>query len=328
MKSTKTLFATALMALALGAASASVQARELKLGHGMPVNNAQHIGLQAFADEVKKLSNGELTVTIFPKGELGTEKEMAEKTLMGELDICKIGGMLAEAYEPRYGIMCIPYLFHDYDHVKAFIRSDLPEKYFFNQSKEIGLIGLFLIASGTRDFYLSKPIKSVEDFKGLKIRVPENKMSMLMIKALGATPTPISWSDVTAALKNGVVDGAENNITSWVEQGHMESCPYLILDDHLMNPDVVFISETTWDSLSKEERKILKEAAKVGIETEIAEWDKKEAENLAKAKVAGKTFIEVDKQLFRDKVASLLDNERKTEGFSEIIDAILALAKK
>ncbi|MCR5085311.1 MAG: TRAP transporter substrate-binding protein [Succinivibrionaceae bacterium] len=329
MKIRKTVIAAAIASLAMAATfSSAAEARELRLGHAMPVDNAQNIGLQAFADEVKKLSKGELTVTIYPNGELGSEREMAEQVVTGALDMTKISGMLSETFEPRYGIMSIPYLFHDYDHLKAFVRSDIPEKYFFQQSKDRGLIGLFMIAAGTRDFYTTKPVKTPDDIKGMKMRVPESDMAMRMITAMGGQPTPVPWTEVYSALQQKVVDGAENNISGWVEFRHMEVCPYLTLDDHTMTPDVIFISDMTWESLSDDEKKWLKAASKVGIEREIEAWDKKDAENLQKAKDAGKTFIEVDKQLFRDKTAGIIDEERKKEGYSEIIDAILALAKK
>lgn len=307
------------------ATSFATQARELRLGHGMPEDNAQNIGLQAFADEVSRLSNGELTVTIYPNGQLGSEREMAEQTVTGALDICKISGMLAETFAPRYGIMSIPYLFRDYEHVKKFIRSDLPEKYFANASKDRGVIGLFLISAGTRSFYASKPIKHPDDLKGLKMRVPESEMAMRMVSAMGGQPTPVPWSEIYSALQSKIVDGAENSISAYVEQRHCEVNKYFNFDEHTMTPDVVFISDLTWETLNDEEKEIIKKASRVGIEKEIENWDKKDAENLQKAKDMGLNLVEVDKQAFRDKTASILDDERKKEGYSEIIDAILAL---
>lgn len=307
------------------ATSFVTQARELRLGHGMPEENAQSIGLQAFADEVAKLSNGDLTIVIYPNGQLGSEREMAEQTVTGALDICKINGMLAETFAPRYGLMSIPYFFRDYEHVKTFMRSDLPEKYFFNASKERGVIGLFLISSGTRSFYASKPIKHPDDLKGLKMRVPESDMAMRMVSAMGGQPTPVPWSEVYSALQSKVVDGAENSISSFIEQRHCEVNKYFSFDEHTMTPDVVLISDLTWETLNDQEKDILKKAAKVAIEKEIEVWDKNDAINLQKAKDMGINLVEVDKQAFRDKTASFIDEERKKEGYSEIIDAILAL---
>ena len=92
-----------------------------------------------------------------------------------------------------------------------------------------------------------------------------------------------------------------------------------------MTPDVVLISDLTWETLNDQEKDILKKAAKVAIEKEIEVWDKNDAINLQKAKDMGINLVEVDKQAFRDKTASFIDEERKKEGYSEIIDAILAL---
>lgn len=311
--------------LALSVATSQAQARELRLGHGMPEDNAQNIGLQAFADEVKKLSNGELTISIYPNSQLGTERDMAEQTVTGALDMCKISGMLAETFEPKYGIMSIPYLFRDYDHAKKFINSDLPEKYFFNASKDRGVIGLMLLGAGTRCFYASKPIAKPSDLEGLKMRVPESDMAMHMVEALGGQPTPVPWSEIYSALQQKIVDGAENSISAFVEQRHCEVNKYYSFDDHTMTPDVVFISDLTWESLSDEEKDIMKKAAKIGIQVELENWDKNDAINLQKAKAMGINFVEADKQAFRDKTAFILNEQKQKEGYAEIIDAILAL---
>lgn len=317
----KTLLASAV----IFSLSSLAEARELRLGHGMTEDNAQHIGLTAFADEVKKLSNGDLTVTIYANSQLGNERELAEQTVTGALDMCKINGSLAETFEPRYGIMSIPYLFKDYDQAKAFMRSDLPEKYFFNQSKDRGIIGLFLVAAGTRDFYANKPIKEPSDLQGLKMRVPESEMSMKMVTAMGGQPTPVPFAEIYSALQQKVVDGAENSISSFVEMRHMEVNKYFSLDDHTMTPDVVFISDLTWETLTPEEQEIIKKAAKVGTEVSITAWDKNDAANLQKAKDAGITFVETNKEAFREKTKFILDEEMKKEGYKEIIEQIQAL---
>lgn len=327
MKLSKLVCFTAIAA-ALASAVSMAEARELRLGHGMPEDNAQHIGLQAFADEVSRLSNGELTVTIYPNSQLGSEREMAEQTVTGALDMCKISGMLAETFEPRYGIMSIPYLFHDYDHVKAFIRSDVPEKYFFNASKDRGVLGLMLIGAGTRGFYSYKPIKSPADLEGLKMRVPESEMAMTMIRAMGGQPTPVPFSEVYSALQQKVVDGAENNVSAYIEQRHCEVNKYFSLDDHTATPDVIFISDLTWETLTPDEQKILKDAAKVGVEKELAVWDENDAKNFAKGKEMGVEFVEADKQAFRDKTAFIIEDEMKKDGYAEIITAIQDLVKE
>ena len=325
IKLLKTTAITCGVLLALSSGLSSAQARELRLGHGMPEDNAQNIGLMAFADEVKKLSNGDLTVTIYPNSQLRTERELAEQVVTGALDMCKISGSLSETFEPKYSVMSLPYLFRGYDHAKKFIQSDLPEKYLFQASEGRGLIGVMLIGAGTRNFYATKPIAKPEDLDGLKMRVPESELAMTMVKALGGQPTPIPWSEIYSALQQKVVDGAENSISAYVEQRHCEVDKYYSLDEHTMTPDVVFMSDLTWETLTDEEKDIVKKAAKKGIEVELATWDKNDAINMQKAKDMGTVFVQADKEAFRAKTAFMIEEARKKEGYSELIDAILAL---
>lgn len=325
MKLQKTLLGLTIGSAILAMSLTTAQARELRLAHGMTVDNAQHIGLQAFADEVAKLSNGELTVTIYPNGQLGGERETAEQTVTGALDMCKINGSLAETFEPKYGIMSIPFMFRDYEQAKAFMLSDLPEKYFFHSSKDRGVIGLMLIAAGSRSFYANKAIDKPEDLSGLKMRVPESDMSMRMVRAMGGQPTPVPWSEIYSALQQKIVDGAENSISSFVEQRHCEVNKYYSFDEHTMTPDVVLISDLTWETLSPEEQDIIKKAAKVGTQTSITAWDENDAKNLQKAKDMGIHLSYPDKQPFRDKTKFILDEEMQKDGYKEIIEAIQKL---
>ncbi|MCF7352587.1 TRAP transporter substrate-binding protein [Vibrio sp. CK2-1] len=302
----------------------SASAKTLTLGHAMSLDNAAHKGMVIFADKVKEKSNGDLTVKIFPNAQLGSERDQAEQVVTGAIDMAKINGSLAESFEPTFKVISIPFLFNSPEHMRSFMRSDSAEE-LLQSSKGKGFIGLTFYDSGSRSFYAKKPIKTPEDLAGLKIRVPESPTMMKMISLLGAKATPLPFTEVYTGLQQGVIDAAENNVSSLVEMRHSEVAKFYSMDQHTMSPDLIIISENTWANLSEEERKIMKEAAAESLEEEIKIWDQTENANVEKAKKMGVTFVEVDKAKFQEKVKPMLDDAKKDPKLSYFIDKIQAI---
>lgn len=302
----------------------SASAKTLTLGHAMSLDNAAHKGMVIFADKVKEKSNGELTVKIFPNAQLGSERDQAEQVVTGAIDMAKINGSLAESFEPTFKVISIPFLFRSSEHMRSFMRSDAAEE-LLNSSKGKGFIGLTFYDSGSRSFYAKKPIKTPDDLAGLKVRVPESPTMMKMISLLGAKATPLPFTEVYTGLQQGVIDAAENNVSSLVEMRHSEVAKFYSMDQHTMSPDLIIISENTWANLSEKERKIMKEAAAESLEEEIKIWDKTENANIEKAKKMGVTFVEVDKAKFQEKVKPMLDDAKKDPKLSYFIDKIQAI---
>lgn len=302
----------------------STSAKTLTLGHAMSLDNAAHKGMVIFADKVKEKSNGDLTVKIFPNAQLGSERDQAEQVVTGAIDMAKINGSLAESFEPTFKVISIPFLFNSPEHMRSFMRSDAAEE-LLQSSKGKGFIGLTFYDSGSRSFYAKKPIKTPEDLAGLKIRVPESPTMMQMISLLGAKATPLPFTEVYTGLQQGVIDAAENNVSSLVEMRHSEVAKFYSMDQHTMSPDLIIISENTWANLSEGERKIMKEAAAESLEEEIKIWDQTENANVEKAKKMGVTFVEVDKAKFQEKVKPMLDEAKKDPKLSYFIDKIQAI---
>ncbi|WP_027695255.1 TRAP transporter substrate-binding protein [Vibrio litoralis] len=302
----------------------SASAKTLTLGHAMSLDNAAHKGMVIFADKVKEKSNGDLTVKIFPNAQLGSERDQAEQVVTGAIDMAKINGSLAESFEPTFKVISIPFLFNSPEHMRSFMRSESAEE-LLQSSKGKGFIGLTFYDSGSRSFYAKKPIKTPEDLAGLKIRVPESPTMMKMISLLGAKATPLPFTEVYTGLQQGVIDAAENNVSSLVEMRHSEVAKFYSMDQHTMSPDLIIISENTWANLSEEERKIMKEAAAESLEEEIKIWDQTENANVEKAKKMGVTFVEVDKAKFQEKVKPMLDDAKKDPKLSYFIDKIQAI---
>ena len=304
--------------------SMGANARMLTLGHAMSLENAAHKGMAIFAEKVKEKSNGDLTVKIFPNAQLGSERDQAEQVVTGALDMAKINGSLAESFEPTFKTISIPFLFNSTEHMRNYMRSDAAQE-LLKSSQGKGFIGLTFYDSGSRSFYCSKPFQTPEDLKGLKIRVPESPTMMEMINLLGARATPMPFTEIYTGLQQGVIDAAENNVSSLVEMRHTEVAKYYSMDQHTMSPDLIIISEATWSSLDAKEQKILKEAAAESLEEEIKLWDEIENANVIKAKELGVKFVEVDKEKFREKVKPMLDTAMKNPKLAYHIEKINAL---
>ncbi|TCS43722.1 TRAP transporter substrate-binding protein [Reinekea marinisedimentorum] len=305
-------------------ASVGVSAKTLTLGHAMSLENAAHKGMVVFADKVKEKSHGDLKIKIFPNAQLGSERDQAEQVVTGALDMAKINGSLAESFEPTFKTISIPYLFNSTDHMRSFMRSDAAQELLVSSAGK-GFIGLTFFDSGSRSFYSSKPFTTPEDLKGMKIRVPESPTMMEMINLLGAKATPMPFTEIYTGLQQGVIEGAENNVSSLVEMRHTEVAKYYSMDQHTMSPDLIIISEAAWARLTAEEQKIIKEAAAEALEEEIKLWDQIEGSNVAKAKELGVQFVEVDKEKFREKVQPMVNAAMEDPKLAYFIEKIKAL---
>jgi len=302
----------------------SLNAKELTLGHAMSLDSAAHKGMVIMAEKVKSKSNGNLTIKIFPNGQLGSERDQAEQVGYGAISMAKINGGLAESFEPTFKVNALPFLFRDVPHMRKFMRSSVAEEMLVS-SKGKGFIGLTFYDSGTRSFYAKKAINSPSDLAGMKVRVPGSPTMIEMVNLLGGKATPVPFNEVYTALQQGVIDGAENNISSLVEMKHSEVAKFYSMDQHMMTPDVIIISESSWNGLNAKEQKILKEAAAESLEEQIKIWDKTDNMNKTKGMKEGVTFVEVDKAPFRAAVKPMIDEAKKDAKLAYFIEKIEAL---
>lgn len=301
-----------------------LNAKQLTLGHAMSLDSAAHKGMVIMAEKVKAKSDGTLTIKIFPNGQLGSERDQAEQVGYGALSMAKINGGLAESFEPTFKVNALPFLFKDVPHMRKFMRSEVAQEMLVS-SKGKGFIGLTFYDSGTRSFYAKKAINSPADLAGMKVRVPGSPTMIKMVNLLGGKATPVPFNEVYTALQQGVIDGAENNISSLVEMKHSEVAKFYSMDQHMMTPDVIIISESSWNGLNAAEQRILKEAAAESLEEQIKIWDATDSMNKEKGIKEGVKFIEVDKAPFREAVKPMIDEAKKDAKLAYFIDKIEAL---
>ncbi len=283
------------------------QHRILKLAHGLNTQHPVHKAMAFMAKRAFELSGGGLEVQIFPSEQLGNEKECIEALQLGYLAMTKTSTGPMEAFVPRIRIFGIPYLFRDSKHfwevALGAIGKDL-----LVAGEAKGLRGLCYYDAGARSFYSKdKPIDSPSDLSGLKVRVMNSVMSMEMIKAMGGSPTPISWGELYTSLDQGVVDAAENNPPSFDTSRHFEICKYYNLDEHVRLPDMLVISARVWADLNKQEQKWLQQAVDESVSYERKLWIAAEEKSLETVTAGVVVVSYPDKKPFRDAVKPMWD---------------------
>ena len=310
------------VALFLISCSPQQQGTVLKLAHGLDPSHPVHSAMVYMADRCNEISDGELTIDIYPSGQLGSEQQCVELLQIGSLAITNVSAAVMESFTEDFKVLGLPYVFRSKEHSFKVLDGEIGKE-LLSSTEPFWIRGLCFYDAGSRSFYtINTPINRPEDLKGLKIRVMKSITAMEMVKAQGGSPTPISWGELYTALQSGVVDGAENNPPSFYTSHHYEVCKYYSLNEHTMVPDVLIVSLKVWKKLTDQEKKWLQQAADESVAVERKLWAESEKESLEIVKEAGVTIIHPDKEPFAEKVKELLDSYRGDEKIFDLITRI------
>jgi tripartite ATP-independent transporter DctP family solute receptor len=313
--------------LLLGAFSVqAVERVKLKLAHNLDGSHVVHRALAKMADELKDLSDGQITLRIYPGGQMGGPRETLELLQNGALDMTKASASEMEAFAPYYSVFSLPYLFNDQEHFNKVIYGPIGKE-MMQGTADKGFIGLAAYAAGTRSFYAKKPIHTPADMKGMKLRVVATPTTVKMIELLGGSPAPIPFGEVYTALQQGVIDGAENNEPSYVQTRHVEVAKYYSEDQHTAVPDYLIVSTGTWNKLSDEAKEMINKAAHDSEIYEAKLWEEQVTESRAEALKVGAEFIQVDKGPFREALTPLYEDFRKDPNKASWLNRIEAAGK-
>jgi tripartite ATP-independent transporter DctP family solute receptor len=298
------------------------QGNVLKLAHGLDPSHPVHSAMVFMADRCKEISRGELTIEIYPSGQLGSEQQCVELVQIGSLAITKVSAAVMEGFTEDFKALGLPYVFRSKEHAFKVLDGAIGQE-LLESTEPFWIRGLCFYDAGCRSFYtIDKQVNHPDDLKGLKIRVMKSNISMELVKALGGSPTPISWGELYTALQSGVVDGAENNPPSFYTSHHYEVCKYYSLNEHSMVPDVLIISLKVWEKMTDQEKKWLQQAANESVAVQRELWAASEIESLRIVQEAGVTVTYPDKEPFSDKVGPLLESFRDNEKIYDLITRI------
>ena len=275
-----------------------------------------------FAELVKEKTNGTVIIEVYLDAMLGTENETIDQVQAGTLDFARINTSALVSTADSVGVFSLPYIFTSTDHKYKVLDGEIGKNISEGLAK-YNMIGLEYWEAGSRNFYTTKkPVTSVADLKGMKIRVQQSDVAIKMVELLGAAATPMAYGEVYQGLQTGVIDGAENDFVSYYTSGHYEVSKNFTLDGHMAPPAMVLMSKTSWDKMDTEQQTAVREAAR-----EAAIWQRQamqEYQDEARAKVeaAGCTIYDVDTKEFQDKVSSIY---AKYPQYADTITAIKAL---
>jgi tripartite ATP-independent transporter DctP family solute receptor len=270
--------------------------------------------VQAVENMGKKLeaaTGGRLSIQMYASMQLGGEKEAIEQAQVGALQLARVSvGALGPVVDDL-NVFNLPFLFRDTAHMEKVIDGPIGQELLdkVTNKPQTRLVGLAWMDAGARSLYdTKKPIKSIDDLKGLKVRVMGNPMFVDMMNALGGNGVAMGYDQVFSALQTGVVDGAENNPPSFVFDNHYQVAKYYTLTQHLIVPEILVFSRTTWDALSKDDQALIKELGREAQLDERQLWNKVEDEAMAKMKAAGiEVVVITDKKPFQAAVKPVWD---------------------
>lgn len=291
------------IALALTAQSAFASGAQddgdqivLRLGHGHTAEHSYQQGMEQAKMALEEETDGRITIQFFPSAQLGNERQMQEQLSAGTLDMTITG--LVNLYDPAFALFDFPFLYDNRDQVKAVMYSDLMDE--MNQTLiENGLRIVGLMEVGFRNVTSNIPIDSPDALEGFAIRTPESPAQIETFRALGATPTPMSFSELYTALQQGVVDGQENPLENIYNGRLYEVQDYVNVTRHIYNFAYVLMSEQRWQSLSAEDQALIADAIEMGSLWQIdwAEDNESRYEQLLRDE--GMEFIYPDRDAFR-----------------------------
>ena len=171
-----------------------------------------------------------------------------------------------------------------------------------------------------------KPIKSIDDLKGMKFRVIQSDVFVDMVAALGANATPMPYGEVYSAIETGVIDGAENNFPCYEFSGHFEVAKYYTLDEHMIVPEVLVMSKTAFDKLTPEDQEIVRQAAKDLVPFNREKWAEREAASEEKVRAAGVEIVDdIDKAPFIAAMVPVYEKYATTPELKKLVERIQAV---
>ena len=335
---------TLALALALALCAATAGAVTLKLSEVHAEGYPTTLADQEFARLVEERTDGRIRIDVYSGGALyGEETGAIEALQLGDLAFSRVSASPVSSYVPAMNAIQMPYLYKNADHMWAVLDGEIGQKMLSEvQASGSGLVGLCWYDAGARSYYTNKPVTCVEDMKGLKIRMQNNRMMVAMTNVLGGVGvTGIGPNEVYSAITQGTIDGAENNWPTYQNMGDYEAAPYYVLDKHTMVPEILLASEAVLADLDEADVEIIKACARETQEFEKQKWAEKEASSEQIVRAAGCTITELTPEAFAEFQDAMTRPVTGVEGiddgkslyemyggaYQDVIDAITAVGE-
>src|ERR1700720_2814120 len=308
---------------------AQAQAKQVfKASDVQPVGYPTVVATENLGKKLAAATDGRLSVQMYPSMQLGGEKETIEQTQIGAIQLLRVSVGSMGPIVDDINVVNMPFLFKNTAHAQKMMDGPIGQELLdkITASPNANLVALCWMDSGARSLYNTKrPIKSIEDVKGLKFRVIGNPIFIDMMNSLGGNGVAMGYDQVFSALQTGVIDGAENNPPSYVFDNHYQVAKNYTRSEHLIVPEVLVFSRKSWDSLSQDDQTLIRNFSREAQAEERVFWADYEKEAMDKARSGGVQIVEsIDKQPFQDAVKPVWD--KYGPRFSELVKRIQAVS--
>ena len=319
---TRALKILALLAMVTAGADAA-HARDFRVADTQSEDYPTVQALYFMDKLIAERTQGRHRIRVFHSRQLGEEKETIEQTRVGAIDMNRTNVAPLGSFIPEANVLALPFVFRSIDHLNKVLMSPIGEDVLESFSP-YGFVGLAYYDSGARSVYNNqRPVRTVADMKGLRIRVQQSELMLDMIKALGAVPVALPYGQVLTGLTTGLIDGAENNWPSYVTTNHYTAAKYYTLTEHTMSPEVLIMSRKAWDSLTPADQKIFRDAARESSRFMREQWTAWEERSREQATKAGNLIIsDFDKKPFEDAMKPIYEHTLSDPKLKQLVERI------
>lgn len=313
----------AVVALLVTAGSAGAFAREFRAADTQNEDYPTVQALRFMGRQVAERSGGRHEIKVFHSHQLGEEKETLEQTRAGAIDLNRTNVALIGNLVPAVNVLALPFLFRSIEHMQKVLDGPIGAE-ILGSFEPYGFVGLAFYDSGARSIYNSvRPVRSLADLSGLRIRVQQSEQMSDMMRALGATPVELPYGQVLTGLATRLIDGAENNWPSFVTTDHYRHAGHYTLTEHAMSPEVLVMSLKAWETLSAEDRRIFREEARRSGQFMREKWRDLEEQSRKEAAAAGVVIVaEIDRKPFEAAMADIYARVQRDPASAELIERI------
>jgi tripartite ATP-independent transporter DctP family solute receptor len=274
---------------------------------------------------LEERTDGRLCIEVFHSAQLGEEKDTIEQTKFGVIEMNRVSMGPFNNIVEETKVVSLPYIFRSTDHMHRVMDGPIGDEILAAFAPE-GFVGLAFFDGGSRSFYNSqRPITSIEDLSGMKVRVMQSDIFVDMMSALGANATPMPYGEVYSAIQTGVIDGAENNWPSFESSGHFEVAGYYTLNQHLIVPEVLVMSQISWNRLSADDQALIRQAARDAVPHMRELWAAREAASEEIVRAAGVEIIDdIDKTPFIEAMVPVYERHVTSDALRDLVARIQA----
>lgn len=306
-------------------AVASAWATEFRSADIHPDDYPTVLAVRHMGEALSKATNGKHSVKVYSKSALGIEKDTIEQTKLGAIAMTRVNVAPMNNICAATMVPTMPFLFRSTEHMRKVLDGAIGDE-ILKDCEAQGFVGLAFYDSGARSMYtVKKPVKTLADAKGLKVRVQQSDLWVSLLEAMGANATPMPFGEVYTALKTGLVDAAENNYPSYESSRHFEVARFYNKTEHSLAPEILLFSKKIWDTLSADEQKQIRASAKESVVYMRKLWDEREAKSLALVKAAGVQIVDVDKASFQAAMKPVYDKFLKDPKLQDMVKLINAV---